>query len=140
MSINKTQLSSESPFFPVDTDRLIVENESAIAFFDIFPVNTGHALVIPRKVVSSLFDLSPELRADSWRLVDEVRSVLVERFNPEGFNIGINDGVAAGQTVPHAHIHVIPRYLDDVEDPRGGIRWVIPEKVDYWSKMKRETQ
>ncbi len=140
MSINKTQLSAESPFFPVETERLIAQNESAIAFFDIFPVSPGHALVIPRKVVSSFFDLSPEMRADSWRLIDEARSVLVDRFKPDGFNIGINEGLAAGQTVPHAHVHVIPRYRDDVEDPRGGIRWVIPEKVDYWSQVKKERQ
>jgi len=61
-----------------------------------------------------------------------VREILIERFRPDGFNIGINDGAAAGQTVPHAHMHIIPRYLNDVPDPRGGIRWIIPAKARYW--------
>ncbi len=139
MSINNTQPAAESPFYPVDIDRFIVGNEAALAFFDLYPVSRGHALVIPKKVVSSLFALPAEQLAASWRLVAEVRRILIDSFAPDGFNVGINEGTAAGQTVPHAHIHIIPRYRDDVADPRGGIRWVLPEKVDYWSEMKRET-
>ena len=79
-----------------------------------------------------LFDLELSERSDAWALLDSVRGLLVERFNPDGFNIGVNTNEAAGQTVDHAHIHLIPRYQGDVEDPRGGIRWVIPGKAPYW--------
>ena len=72
------------------------------------------------------------LKAMLWSLVAEVRDILIKRFNPDGFNIGLNDGDAAGQTIDHAHIHIIPRRRGDVKDPRGGVRWVIPEKVKYW--------
>ena len=89
--------------------------------------------MIPQKHVTSIFDLSEEDRAELWRVVEEVRRQLVRECRPDGFNIGLNDGQAAGQTVPHVHIHVIPRYAGDVVDPRGGIRWVIPEKADYWT-------
>ena len=67
-----------------------------------------------------------------WDLVERVRGRLLEEHHPDGFNIGLNDGTAVGQTVPHVHIHVIPRYLGDASDPRGGVRWVIPEKAPYW--------
>ena len=69
-----------------------------------------------------------------WDLVSQVRARLVEDLQPDAFTIGVNDGVAAGQTVPHAHVHVIPRWGGDVPDPRGGVRWVIPGKADYWRK------
>ena len=92
--------------------------------------------MIPRKHVVSLFELSTAEQADLWMLVASVREQLQQEFNPDGFNIGVNDGTAAGQTVLHAHVHVIPRYAGDVPDPRGGVRWIIPEKADYWSKPK----
>jgi diadenosine tetraphosphate (Ap4A) HIT family hydrolase len=90
--------------------------------------------VIPQKHVASVFDLSKDERADLWRVVDEIRWQLLQECQPHGFNIGVNDGGAAGQTVSHAHIHVIPRYDGDVADPRGGVRWVIAEKADYWTR------
>ena len=84
--------------------------------------------------MKSLFDLDAEAQADIWRLVARVRDELQSRFNPDGFNIGVNDGKAAGQTVEHAHVHVIPRFDDDVPDPRGGIRWILPECAAYWDR------
>lgn len=89
--------------------------------------------MVPARHVASIFDLTDEERAELWQTVADVRTQLVEDFQPQAFNIGLNDGEAAGQTVPHAHVHVIPRYAGDVIDPRGGVRWVIPEKADYWS-------
>jgi diadenosine tetraphosphate (Ap4A) HIT family hydrolase len=103
-----------------------------VAFYDRYPVSDGHTLVIPRRHEADLFDLDPGERADAWALLDSVRELLVERFNPDGLNIGVNENEAAGQTIHHAHIHLIPRYQGDVEDPRGGIRWVIPDKAPYW--------
>lgn len=124
-------LSASSPFHPIDRARIILETGQCVAFFDRYPVSKGHALVVPHRPVNSLYELDAHLQAEIWDAVRRVRDILEERFNPAGFNIGVNDGPAAGQTVPHAHVHVIPRYVGDVPDPRGGIRWVIPEKARY---------
>lgn len=126
-------LPKDSPFFPVSGDQTIMESRNALAFFDRFPVSVGHALVVPFVPVLSLFELDEQMQAEIWDTVRQVREILEERFHPAGFNIGVNDGKVAGQTIPHAHVHVIPRYDGDVPDPRGGIRWVIPEKARYWS-------
>lgn len=107
-------------------------NAHAVAFPDGFPVSPGHTLVVPRRHCRGLFDLNADEYAAVWRLAREVRDTLDERFHPDGFNMGANDGAAAGQTVPHAHVHVIPRFGGDVADPRGGVRWVIPGRAAYW--------
>jgi diadenosine tetraphosphate (Ap4A) HIT family hydrolase len=103
-----------------------------VAVPDAFPVAEGHMLVIPRRHVASLFDLSDEEQAALWRLVALVRGKLVSQLQPDGFNVGVNDGPAAGQTVMHAHVHVIPRRTGDVADPKGGVRWVVPAKAQFW--------
>ena len=82
--------------------------------------------------MAALFDLPAEEQLSLWSQVAVVRQLLIEQYNPDGFNVGVNEGLAAGQTVPHAHIHVIPRRRGDVADPRGGVRWVIPAKAQYW--------
>jgi diadenosine tetraphosphate (Ap4A) HIT family hydrolase len=106
---------------------------SAASVPDAFPVSSGHTLVVPARHVPDFFALSAEEQADVWRLVGEVRVDLDRRFAPDGFNVGLNAGRAAGQTVDHAHIHVIPRFVGDVPDPRGGVRWVLPANAAYWS-------
>jgi diadenosine tetraphosphate (Ap4A) HIT family hydrolase len=115
---------------------LLVECDFALAFLDGYPVAEGHTLVIPRRHVASLFDLPEVEQAAIWRIVAEVRRLLVERYQVDGFNIGLNDGKAAGQTVTHAHVHVIPRRRGDVADPRGGVRWVVPDKAAYWGDKR----
>ncbi len=112
----------------------LAENESAFAIADGFPVSKGHALILPKRCVASLFDLEDNEQAGVWDLIKEVRPLLQKEYSPDGFNLGLNDGIAAGQTVMHAHVHVIPRYASDCEDPRGGVRWICPERADYWSK------
>ncbi len=124
------------PFCNTEAFVIVVENPIGIAFPDAFPLAEGHTLVIPRQHVSSVFDLSEADQTQLWQLVAQTRVKLSEQLNPAGFNIGINDGKAAGQTVPHAHIHIIPRYHGDVADPRGGVRWIIPEKAEYWEDTK----
>jgi diadenosine tetraphosphate (Ap4A) HIT family hydrolase len=114
------------------TDSLVAQSHSAAALPDGFPVSRGHALVVPRRHVDSIYDLDLTEQADLWHLVAQVRDQLAREFHPGGFNIGVNDGPAAGQTIEHAHIHVIPRWKGDVPDPRGGIRWVLPDKARYW--------
>jgi len=124
----------QCPFCQLPDSRVWLTTTHSVAFLDGYPVAEGHALVIPRRHVASLFDLPAAEYADAWLLVTRVRQALAERFHPDGFNVGVNDGPAAGQTVPHAHIHIIPRRVGDVADARGGVRWVIPGKADYWSK------
>ena len=121
------------PFCTLQGREILAANDIAVAFFDGFPVSQGHALVVPRRHVASVFELTATEANDLWRLVTELRAELGSRFAPAGFNIGINDGTAAGQTVDHAHVHVIPRYEGDIADPRGGVRWVLASKADYWS-------
>jgi len=124
------------PFCNPEASRIRLENEVALAILDGFPVAEGHTLVIPKRHVGSLFDLAVEEQADLWRLVALVRAGLLDGIKPDGFNVGVNDGVAAGQTVMHAHVHVIPRRSGDVADPRGGVRWVVPGKAAYWVEGK----
>lgn len=123
----------DCPFCSLEKNRIRLESEFAVAFFDGFPVTPGHTLVIPKRHVTSLFELTEKEQAEIWKLVAEVRAMLVAEFHPDGFNIGLNDGTSAGQTVMHAHVHVIPRRHGDVADPRGGVRWIIPDKAAYWT-------
>jgi diadenosine tetraphosphate (Ap4A) HIT family hydrolase len=111
-----------------------LENELAFAFYDGFPVTLGHALVVPKRHVASFFEITGEEQSALFDLVGRVRELLLAERAPDAFNIGINDGVAAGQTVLHLHIHLIPRYAGDTDDPRGGVRWIMPVKAPYWKK------
>lgn len=120
------------PFCNPTADReLLLESETAYAIFDKFPVNQGHALIIPKKHTANYFELSIQEQQACFLLLNEVKEIITKQFNPDGFNIGINVGEHAGQTVHHVHIHLIPRYAGDVEDPRGGVRGVIPNKQKY---------
>ena len=112
---------------------IIASNDLAFCIADGYPITNGHALVIPRRHVASFFEATAEEHVALLALLDKARTVINGQFRPSSYNIGINDGPAAGQTVPHLHIHLIPRYEGDGDDPRGGVRWIIPEKADYWS-------
>lgn len=113
-----------------ETD-ILVENELALAFYDKFPVNEGHVLIIPKRHLASLFEATQEEIISIWKLLEEVKEELDKRFHPDGYNVGVNVGAAAGQTVFHLHVHVIPRYHGDVSDPRGGIRKIKKSLVPY---------
>ena len=121
------------PFCTIEPSRAWLEIEYAIALPDAYPVAHGHTLLVPRKHVRTIYELTRPEQNDIWDLVGRVRERLITTSKPDGFNIGLNDGVAAGQTVEHAHIHVIPRRRGDVTEPRGGIRWVIAAKARYWT-------
>lgn len=117
-----------------DSDnRIIAKNEFAIAVRDGFPLANGHTLLIPKRHIVSFFDLDEKERAAIFELLEFAKKDIDRLHSPAAYNIGINDGKEAGQTVPHLHMHLIPRYKGDVEDPRGGIRWIMPDKADYWS-------
>lgn len=120
------------PFCAVDGRREILASSAlSVAFYDGFPVSTGHALIVPRRHVASFFDLTEEERTDLFRVADEVRQIVDERYHPDGYNLGVNVGEAAGQSIFHVHLHLIPRYAGDVPNPRGGVRGVIPRKQSY---------
>ncbi len=109
----------------------IIKNEHVYARFDKYPVNPGHILVIPRRHVSSFFEISRTEREELWKLVDEMKLFLDKKHSPDGYNIGVNVGETAGQTIMHVHVHLIPRYKGDSANPRGGVRGVIPAKQSY---------
>lgn len=124
--------AEDCPFCAPDPKgELITESATVFAILDKFPVSSGHTLIIPKKHIADYFELSAHTKTACWLVADRVKALLTERFHPDGFNIGINCGAAAGQTVGHVHIHLIPRYAGDVENPTGGVRHVIPGKGDY---------
>ena len=110
----------------------LAENEHAFAIPDAYPLSDGHALVIPREHASDFLALAPEVQSAMFELVTILANRFLETPSVTGCNIGGNIGKSAGQTIDHAHIHVIPRRDGDVDDPRGGVRWVLPSKAKYW--------
>ena len=127
-------MRSPCVFCTLTADRVVHDSEFAVVIRDGFPVSPGHTLIIPRRHVASFFEITDAERTDLMSLLAAARADLEREFHPAGYNIGINDGTAAGQTVPHLHIHLIPRYTGDAVDPRGGVRWVLPDKAAYWDK------
>ncbi len=124
--------SDISPFFEkLEPKEQVGELASCFAFRDKFPVSKGHTLVIPKPKVSNYFELSFKEQSACWFLVNLIKADLQKQYKPDGFNIGINVDEPAGQTIFHCHIHIIPRYKNDVKNPRGGVRGVIPDKKEY---------
>ena len=120
------------PLCALPAERILLLADEALVIRDAFPVSPGHTLVIPRRHIGSFFELTDAERACMVELLAKAKAELDLSFQPDGFNIGINDGAAAGQTVPHLHLHLIPRYRGDAPDPHGGVRWVLPPKAKYW--------
>jgi len=110
---------------------LISETTTAVAFLDIFPVNPGHTLIVPKRHIANYFELTIHEQRALWLVVNRCKMLIQKRFNPDGFNVGINVGEIAGQSIFHVHIHLIPRYKGDVENPRGGVRGAISSKQSY---------
>lgn len=110
---------------------IVAENDLTLAFYDKYPVNEGHVLIIPRRHVESFFEATPQELAAVNELLFEVKDKLATKLNPDGYNIGVNVGEAAGQTIFHIHVHIIPRYRGDVPDPRGGVRKIKQSLVPY---------
>ena len=119
------------PFCKVNPEDIVIQNEYWYSRLDKYPVTNGHLLIIPHRHIPSYFDTTEEEKQFLLRIIDDCKQYLDSQFHPDGYNIGINIGEAAGQTVMHLHIHVIPRYKGDVENPKGGVRGVIPSKQRY---------
>ena len=109
----------------------ILENELAYAIYDKYPVGKGHMLFIPKRHVKDFFDITKEEREAIFELKKEKKKLLDKKYSPDSYNVGINCGEHAGQTIMHVHVHLIPRYIGDMKDPTGGVRGVIPEKMKY---------
>ncbi|HZO61231.1 MAG TPA: HIT family protein [Solirubrobacterales bacterium] len=113
---------------------LLAARRTAVAIPDAHPVTPGHCLVLPKRHEPDFFELTIEEQGEILELVWELRELLEAEHDTTSFNVGVNAGVYAGQTVDHAHVHLIPRYEGDVPDPRGGVRWVIPDRAPYWEE------
>lgn len=124
------------PFCQIKKNKIIKENELSIAVYDKYPVNKGHILIITKRHVRDYFDASKEEKRSLFNLMEKCRELLDDKFKPDGYNIGLNCGIAAGQTIMHLHLHLIPRYKGDIADPTGGIRGVIPKKRIYKTQTK----
>lgn len=124
-------MDTECPFCNPAQGRLFFESDLVLGIWDAFPVSYGHALLVTRRHVATWFDATADERQALTAAIDMARQAILASHQPDGFNIGINVGETAGQTVPHLHLHVIPRYAGDVADPRGGIRHVIPGRANY---------
>jgi diadenosine tetraphosphate (Ap4A) HIT family hydrolase len=125
-------MSKPCPFCSSLESRIFLENDLSIAILDGYPISEGHSLIIPKRHVRSIFEVQKNELLSLFNLIADVKNKLTDQFDPAGFNIGINDNEAAGQTINHLHIHLIPRYKGDQTDPRGGIRWIFPDKAKYW--------
>ena len=123
--------SSNCIFCNIDIEIIVLENQLTYAIYDKFPVNEGHMLIIPKRHFDNFFDATSEEIESIYQLLHECKEVLDKEFNPDGYNIGINVGEHAGQTIFHLHVHLIPRYKGDVENPKGGVRNLKPNLVEY---------
>jgi len=121
-------------FCNIEPGQILAEHPLAVAKHDGYPLTKGHTLIIPRRHVASFFDCTAEEHQAMLALLDEAKAILDKECTPDGYNIGLNNGAAAGQTVMHVHMHLIPRYVGDTADPRGGVRWIFPDKAKYWAK------
>jgi diadenosine tetraphosphate (Ap4A) HIT family hydrolase len=121
-------------FCKLPAERVLGDNEYAVWILDAHPVSPGHSLILPRRHIESFFATTPAEREAILSLLDRAREHVCQDHGPSGYNIGINEGSAAGRSIPHLHVHLIPRYPGDSENPRGGVRWVIPDRADFWSR------
>ena len=133
---SKSSRKRTCPFCSISADRILAETPLTITITDGFPVSPGHTLVIPKRHIASPFETTEAEMTAIWQAIRAAAERLRAENQPDGFNIGVNDGTAAGQTVMHLHWHLIPRYEGDQPDPRGGIRRIFPALADYWSPRR----
>lgn len=124
-------MTKSCPFCSPSSGEIVLKNSLCYARYDGYPVSPGHTLIIPFRHVADFFELTTEEQEEAWDLVFQTRKLIMSERKPDGFNIGVNVGLSAGQTVMHVHIHLIPRFQGDMDHPEGGVRGVIPEKRIY---------
>tara|TARA_B100000886_G_scaffold340207_1_gene308417 strand:+ start:858 stop:1235 length:378 start_codon:yes stop_codon:yes gene_type:complete len=119
-------------FCSLPESRIKKQTENFNVILDLYPISEGHTLIIPKKHIQFLRNLKENAITELFNLIIELQNEMIETYKCQDFNIGINEGILAGQTIQHLHIHIIPRYKGDIDDPRGGVRWIIPDKAKYW--------
>ena len=134
LSFEDVQSNEPCAFCTLRAERILGENEHMVWILDAHPVSPGHSLIVSKRHVESFFETTPAEREAILSLLDRAREHVRQNHAPSGYNIGINEGSAAGQSVQHFHVHLIPRFAGDSKDPRGGVRWVIRDRADYWSR------
>jgi len=131
-------MGKECIFCTFRDERILDECEHTITFIDTYPATPGHTLIVPKRHFSSYFEATEDELLAISKAAQKAKLILDKEFAPDAYNIGINVGEAAGQSVPHLHVHVMPRYAGDVEDPRGGVRWILREKANYHDAKNRD--
>lgn len=129
-----------TPHCPFCTNKPLATHRLTAVHRDKYPLNPGHLLIVPRRHVADLRELTDDEHHELFAVAREILTAPDDANRRDGWNLGVNVGPAAGQTVMHVHLHLIPRRVGDVEDPRGGIRWVIPERADYWTRRGNDTR
>jgi diadenosine tetraphosphate (Ap4A) HIT family hydrolase len=125
-------MKSLCSFCNIKNSSILYKSRLVYIFYDQHPLTIGHILIVPKRHVDSFFSTTLEEKIELFDGIEKGKSLVESNLKPDGYNIGINDGEAAGQTIKHLHIHLIPRYKGDSPDPRGGIRWIFPDKAKYW--------
>lgn len=136
MTEKKRDLNNPCLFCHPKHKEILAETEHALLVTDTYPVSDGHCLVIPKRHMPSYFECTEEENRDFRELILKAKEILDKKYKPDAYNIGNNNGLYAGQSVFHLHIHIIPRYKGDVENPKGGVRWVLPKKSQYVHGVK----
>ena len=126
-------MSENCIFCKLREERVIGECDFTKTFIDTYPASPGHTLIVPKRHFATFFEASEDELLAIGKALQNAKIILDEEFSPDGYNIGVNNGQAAGQSVMHLHVHLIPRYNGDVKDPKGGVRWILKDKADYWS-------
>jgi diadenosine tetraphosphate (Ap4A) HIT family hydrolase len=126
-------MSENCIFCKLREERVIGECDFTKTFIDTYPASPGHTLIVPKRHFATFFEASEDELLAIGKALQNAKIILDEEFSPDGYNIGVNNGQAAGQSVMHLHVHLIPRYNGDVEDPKDGVRWILKDKADYWS-------
>lgn len=129
---NQQIMLLDCPFCHIDNQQILCQNDLVFTIRDRFPISPAHTLIIPKRHIASLFDATDKEQRAFLYALQTAKADLDQQHKPNGYNIGINDGLVAGQTIMHLHIHLIPRYAGDCDDPRGGVRRLFPEKAKYW--------
>lgn len=124
-------ITNDCPFCVPRSERIFLSNDLCHARWDRHPVNEGHVLIVPVRHFADYFDATDDEKRSFWEMLKKAKELVADKYKPDGFNIGVNVGEAAGQSVLHVHIHLIPRYKGDVPDPKGGVRGVLPRKQKY---------
>jgi diadenosine tetraphosphate (Ap4A) HIT family hydrolase len=125
-------MSNNCIFCKLRDERVIYECEHTKAFIDTYPASPGHTLIIPKRHFATYFEATEDEIEAIGKALKAAKKILDKEFSPDAYNIGVNNGEAAGQSVMHLHVHLIPRYKGDVEDPKGGVRWILKDKANYW--------